>query len=262
MDARQLDKMPRTLVTWLSRRKLIKGLGALVGGGSLIGTHAQSQIPPTEVPTQEPAIDASYPTETPWPTDTPTPTETPWPTDTPTPTETPAATSTVEATEASSAEPPDIQQIEEPDEDDPRRKIAEICRKASLILEKDLDNPDAFEQHPHPRDAYGFLQMLNGVALQGTKAENWDDEQIRSYVISAEAIALAVRIGADAYYEVFKDELPQRGEAEDPDTCIFRELAKWSSSNQECAEDDAVCRMTSFWNFTVLNSCRRCLQNF
>jgi hypothetical protein len=98
--------------------------------------------------------------------------------------------------------------------------------------------------------------------LWGTNAETWDDETLAHYVEVADVISLAVRVGADTYYELYKEEYPDDDFPDDPDTCIFRELAKWRKSNAECDPDDAVCRLTSFWDFTVLNSCRRCLRGF
>jgi hypothetical protein len=153
--------------------------------------------------------------------------------------------------------------VEQPPVDFTKRQIAEICRAAANVLAEDVADPDAFRNHPHPESAYGFLQTLNGIALWGTTAENWDDQLLANYVVCGDNISHAVRIGADAYYEVVSQrvasgDLPDT----DPETCIFEELNKWQDCISSCTPDDAVCRLTCFWNFTVLNSCRRCLRAF
>jgi hypothetical protein len=147
--------------------------------------------------------------------------------------------------------------------DTTRLQIADLCRAASNVLAEDMAEPSAFERHPHPREAFGFLQTLNDLAQWGTMAEMWDDMLLANYVNSSESIAFAVRVGADTYYELLKARFPREELPEsDPETCIFQELAKWDDCMTQCAPDDPVCRMTCFWNFTVLNSCRRCLRGF
>lgn len=255
MNSSSLDKASRAIGAWLSRRQLVKIVVAV-----LAGKHASEQaaaqgvaqppptIPPEQFPTEPPYQTA---TETPWPTSTYAPTETPWPTETPTPTNTPTET----PTEVVFEQPPPV--------DDTKRRIAEICRAAADVLAEDVVDPEAFRNHPHPESAYGFLQTLNGIALWGTNAEGWDDDMLANYVVCGDNIAQAVRVGADAYYEVLR-ELAGGGQLpdSDPDTCIFEELAKWRECISTCAPDDPVCRLTCFWNFTVLNSCRRCLRGF
>ena len=250
MESERIDRVSKAFTAWFSRRRMVKGLAAVVAGGVLTRGEALSQggefvVTPTE--TMEPT-----PTDTP----TPTPTETPFATETATPTETSAAT------ETPTEEPEATIQRTGLDDDDPRVQIAAICREASLVLDEDLADPSAFDRHPHPEDAYGFLKMLNGVAVQGMSAEEWNTNQLSNYVVCADAVALGVRIGADAYYESSNFTPQANQNPEDPDTCIFRELAKWSTCIAECSEDDAVCRLTCFWNFTVLKSCRRCLSAF
>ena len=294
MESETFDRVSKTLATWLSRRKVVKGLSAMIGTAGATHHRADAQEGVTQAPTDDmhqitnqapptnPALEvlqptqqiAPTPTHTPWPTDPPTPTHTPWPTDPPTPTETPWPTET--ATPTPTSTPPAAETprdspaeqapapVQEPIRalDDPRGQIAALCRDAANVLAEDMAEPSAFAGHPHPEAAFGFLQMLNNVAIWGTNAETWDDAMLANYVIAADACALAVRVGADAYYELFKDSFPPGAFPEDPDTCIFRELAKWRDCIEGCAPDDPLCRMTCFWEFTVLHSCRRCLRGF
>ncbi len=290
MDAQPFDRVSRALSTWLSRRKVLRGIGATIAGGALAWRQTE---PSGEVP-QEPAADPGTetndvqrtsdqplqndtPVDQPPPDEPPTVDETPYeppvleetPYETPVAEETPDETTTVEetpaetpeATEATEETLPARQEPEAP-RDETRVRIAEICREAAEVLKQDVDDPAAFDQHPHPGEAYGFLNMLNGIAEWGTQAETWDDNMLARYVDATEVIALAIRVGADAYFELYREEFPDEDFPDDPDTCIFRELAKWRDSNDTCDADDPVCRMTSFWNFTVLNSCRRCLRAF
>ena len=276
MDSKAFDRASKALATWFSRRNVVKGLSATIGAAfahtragaqnevsqapTVEDLQRTNQVPPTEQVFQPTDQMPPTPTHTPWPTDPPTPTETPWPTDTPTPTSTPSATET--------PTPPQVEQAPEPAQapvralDDTRVKIAALCRDAANVLAEDMAEPSAFAGHPHPDAAFGFLQMLNNVALWGTNAETWDDAMLSNYVIAADACALAVRVGADAYYEVFKESFPPGAFPPDPETCIFAELAKWRDCISGCGPDDALCRMTCFWEFTVLHSCRRCLRGF
>ena len=293
MDASQFDQLTKALSTWLSRRNVLKGIGATIAGGAIgrrtastqNGQTAPEQPEPVETPANNLQTDStdyqvapgaagqpeeSFPSPTPTdeptptPTDTPTPTETPTPTDTPTPTETSTPTDELPAKET--PVPTEVMktagQEEAPNRDEKRTRIAELCQEAADVLKQDVEEPAAFDRHPHPNAAFGFLTTLNSIALWGTEAETWDDEMLAHYVEVADVISLAIRVGADAYFELYKQEFPDEDFPDDPDTCIFRELAKWRESNAKCDPDDAVCRMSSFWNFTVLKSCRRCLRGF
>jgi hypothetical protein len=144
--------------------------------------------------------------------------------------------------------------------DDQRPQIAALSQRAADVLAEDVADPGAFTGHPHPEQAYGFLKTLNDVALWGTNAQVWDDAMLANMVTAADACALGIRIGADAYYEVIKGSFPEGVYPNDPDTCIFAEIQKYEEAIARCALDDALCRMTAFWEFTVLNSCRRCLR--
>jgi hypothetical protein len=269
MDGKQIERVSQVLAAWQTRRKMLKGLagaivgGAIAGGKSFAQGDPSSETPPVD-PYSETPVDSfvDAPAEQVLPTDTPTdipfPTDTPWATDTPTPTEEATATEIPPEPEQEvpTDEPPVVRSAE-----DPRPMIAELCRQAASVLDEDVSDPSAFDRHPHPSQAYGFLNALNGVAIQGMNAETWDDKQLASYVTAADAIAFAVRIGADAYYEAAGVVIPNE-DPKDPDTCIFRELAKWAEDMSQCDPDDALCRMTAFWDFTVLKSCRRCLRAF
>jgi hypothetical protein len=283
MDGRQFDELSKTFSTWLSRRKVLTGLTAGAVGSILMRRSGKSQgdvyqETPVDPPVDgEPPVPTDTPTEAPTDTPTPTPTDTPTPTptDTPTPTETPT-TNGGEAQEP----PPPAQNEDESPRDETRSRIVELCAEASDVLDIDLDNPEDFERHPHAQQAVAFLDRLQRLADWGLEAESWDDMMLSHYVDTFDAVALAVRIGADAYYEVEAataqriqmqpaqtrdfQPIPREGEeAEgDPQTCIFKEIDKWTTCIDECDADDALCRVTCFWNFTVLQSCRRCMRAF
>jgi hypothetical protein len=283
MDSQPIDRVSKAFATWISRRKVVKIIAAMAAGGAIAQgkTRAQGDTslePAAEVPAQsmpmnsqaraiqsteayEPApAETTLPTEPPPPTEPPLPTETMPPTETPLPTETP--TPTVEATPTPTEALEQVPREQPPPTDDLRTRIADLCQQAADVLAEDVAEPSAFDNHPHPDGAFGFLRTLNAIALWGVNAQSWDDAMVANYVEAADSIGYAIRIGADAYYEVSMAGLPQGVFPEDPDTCIFRELAKWRDCIASCAEDDALCRLTCFWDFTVLQSCRRCLRSF
>lgn len=290
MDGRQFDHVSKKLSAWLTRRKLFTGLTAGAVGSILVRGSGSSKSqgdsyqetpadPPVEPPVEEESVSTDeFPTDTPTPTPTDTPT--PTPTDTPTPTPTdespPAEEQGQEQGQGEGQEPPPDQTGSRAAPDESRRRIVELCAEASDVLGGDLDEPEAFKNHPHPAQAVAFLDRLQVMANWGLEAETWDDAMLANYVNAFDTVALAVRIGADAYYEVqatgaqgdqalgFQPIKREGEESGDPDTCIFNEIDKWTVCIEDCQKNDdtPLCRVTCFWNFTVLQSCRRCLRAF
>jgi len=299
MDGRQFDQVSKRLSAWVSRRKLFTGLTAGAVGSILLrgsgsgksqgGGYEETPVdPPAELEqsgSTEDFTTEDYTTEEYTTDDIPTDTPTPTPTDTPTPTPTDTPTPTEESTpgEGQGAGqgqgPPPEQTGGGAPRDDSRRRIAELCAQAADVLDSDLDNPGDFARHPHPAQAIGFLDRLQVLGTWGLEAESWDDAMVANYVNAFDAVALGVRIGADAFYEVqaLEAESAQTGGDQalgfqpikregsgDPETCIFDEINKWTTCIEVCQkdEDTPLCRVECFWNFTVLQSCRRCLRAF
>ncbi len=269
MDGRQFDQLAKTLASWRSRRQVVAGAAAAVTAGVLarLGVRGQGdQVPPT------------YPSEAEIPEPTQIPTEVPTQEPTSVPTEEPTMEHNPEpaVTETPGPAEPDPQQGESSDEqpagqtdpvaDEQRLRIAEVCQQATDQLILELGEADAYLDHPHAAQALGFIAQLRSIAEWGAaEATQWNDLQLRNYLAAANAMALGVRIGADAYYELTAsstDWAQSDRPTKDPETCIFEELAKWEECQDGCDDDDAACQLVCFWEFMVLKSCTRCMRSF
>ncbi len=272
MEGRQFDDFAKSLATWRTRRQVVAGTAVAAVAGLLARIGARSQTGGDAVatfPVEAEQVDQTTettteterpPTETPTDTPTPTPTDTPTPTptDTPGPAEPDTNTQTTGGGEQPGEDPPVVV-------DEQRVRIAEVCRAASDALEEELGLATEYLRHPHAEQALAFVAQLRTLAEWGAaNAESWTDSELNNYLAAVSTAALGVRVGADAYYELngTSNWSQSARQPEDPDTCIFQELAKWEECLANRDNDNIAGQFTCFWEFTVLKSCTRCLRAF